>query len=255
MIKESLYFTYDGLSSYDFGILNVSLDKGMYEEQLSATRSIIEESTRGRKKPYFFGFEEEPLEFDLSFAFEEKYNDEKIRKIVRWLFQDYYKPMTFSESPNRIFYCTPVSDSELVHNGLREGYITLKFRCDSPYSYSNVITSKVFNIDSEEIIEIECQSDEPIYPQIYFKKVSSGDFSIVNLSDGGREFKFVNLLDNETVYVDCDNEEIESDVSHRMLWNHFNNQFLKLVYGKNRLVVKGDCENLYLKFQNILKQG
>ncbi|RYI30622.1 phage tail protein [Bacillus infantis] len=255
MIRESLYFTYDGKPSYEFGILNVAIGNGLYEESLVANRSIIEERVRGRKKPHFFGINEDPLEIPVSFAFTDKYDEQKIRQVVRWLFQSYYKPLVFSSNPNRIFYCTPVDDSTLVHNGLRQGYITLKFRCDSPYSYSSFITSSVFNIASEQIIEVDCNTDEDIYPNIYFKKLSAGEFSITNLSDSGREFKFKDLLSNETIHVDCENEEIETDVSNRYIWNNFNNQFLKLVYGKNRLLVKGDCENLYFKFQNILRQG
>lgn len=63
------------------------------------------------------------------------------------------------------------------------------------------------------------------------------------------------LLDNETVYTDCTNQFIESDIiptQYRI--NNFNNNYLELVFGANNLLVKGQC-TLRFRYSYIYLQG
>lgn len=133
---EGVHFYYDGIYSVDMGLLNCRLDGGMFEESLLPSRSIVEKKVSGRHKPYFQSIELSPLEFNLTFAFEFHYDERRIREVARWLSQTYYKPFYTVDNPNRVFYCMPDGDVNLIHNGLKEGYITLKMRCDGPYSYT-----------------------------------------------------------------------------------------------------------------------
>lgn len=133
---EGINFSYDGIKSVDMGLLNVKIDGGMFEETFLPTREIQEKTTTGRDKPYFQRVRLSPLEFELSFAFEHYYDERLIREVARWLQQDYYKPFYTTDNPSRIFYCMLNGDSNLIHNGLRQGYITLTMRCDSSYSYT-----------------------------------------------------------------------------------------------------------------------
>ena len=135
-MKESTYFMYDGISSKDMGVTIGTTKGGLYEESFLPTRNIIEKSVAHREKPYLQGVEHEPLSFSLHFFIEDWSNDKLLRKVARWLFQSYYKPLILDSNPNRIFYAMVVGDSNLVHSGLDEGYIELEIRCDSPYSYT-----------------------------------------------------------------------------------------------------------------------
>lgn len=65
--------------------------------------------------------------------------------------QDYYKPFYTVDNPNRIFYCMLEGDSKLVHNGLKQGYITLTMRCDSPYSYTPKFTKENMQFSSTKL--------------------------------------------------------------------------------------------------------
>lgn len=143
---EDIHFSYDGVNSTEFGLLNVKLDGGMFDETFLPTRSINETSTSGNERPYFTSVSNSPLSFSLSFAFEHYYDDVKIREVARWLMKDYYKPFYMLNNPDRIFYCMVDGDSRLVHNGLKQGYLSLNMRCDSPYSYSPkfVVENKEF---------------------------------------------------------------------------------------------------------------
>lgn len=118
------------------GLINCQIDGGMFEEAFLASREIKEISIIGNDKPYFQGTSFLPLEFELTFAFENDYDERKIRDVARWLSPEYYKPFYTIDNPSRIFYCMLKGDSRLVHNGMKQGYITLTMRCDSPYSYT-----------------------------------------------------------------------------------------------------------------------
>lgn len=148
---EGIHFVYDGVKSVDMGLLNCKIGGGMFEEAFLPSRSIIEHKITGNSKPYFQEVEYEPLEFKLAFAFEYKYDERKIREVARWLCQDYYKPFYTVDNPNRIFYCMPVGDSKLVHNGLKEGYVELTFRCDSPYSYQPKTLKKDMTFNTNKL--------------------------------------------------------------------------------------------------------
>lgn len=124
----------------------------MQEEIFFPSREIVEEKVKGNDRPYFMGIETEPLKFSVSFAFEETWNTTKIREVAQWLTQhDYYKELYFTNDfgikPERIFYAIVVDDSTVVHNCLKQGYINLTFRCDSPYSYSPIMTSRLYTWD------------------------------------------------------------------------------------------------------------
>lgn len=128
----------------------------MLEEAFVASREIQEESIKGKARPYFQGTRKSPMKFNVSFAFEESWNTQKIREVARWLTEhDYYQPLYFSNeigrNPEKIYYALVVDEPTLIHNSLKQGYITLTFRCDSPYAYSPQLTSREYRWNQEPI--------------------------------------------------------------------------------------------------------
>lgn len=254
MIKSSEYFIFDGQSSVDHGIMNVNIESGMLEEPFLSERNIIESKIRGRAKPYFQGVEQVPLTFDLSFAFEESWSEEKIRDISRWICVDSYRELKFSDNLNRIFYAMYVGSPILVHNGLSSGYVTLSFRCDGPFSYSPQYSSTEYDFSSNDVdgteIDFVNNGDLECHPEVWITKVGNGNVSIVNATNGGQEFKFTSLLDTEELYIDCENEQIESilpdinggDPLVQYRYDNFNDNYLEVVRGVNKLTVFGNCK-------------
>jgi predicted phage tail component-like protein len=250
VIRESLYFSFDGRKSSDYGILNVSISNGLYEEPFMSSRSIREIRTKYHYKPFFQGIDREPLSFTLSFAFEDTWDDKKIQEIVQWLNVDYYKPLFFSENIDKVYYAMPVDDVSLIHNGLKQGYLQLTMRCDSPYAYSHFITSPIYDasLSDELMITIENMGDCEIYPEIYIQKIDNGDISIFNLSNGNKETKLSNLVDGEEIYIDCENEIIQTSLQNKWRYDDFNDQYLSFVYGINTLRIVGKCK-LYFRYR------
>lgn len=266
MIAESLYFNFAGRKSTDFNIMNINIQPtSMFSEPVIAPKTINEVYVKGNDIPYFVYTKKDPLQFQLSFAFEDTWDDDLIDEVIRWLNVDFYQPLFFSEDINRIFYVIPVSGVNLIHNGLKEGYLTLTMRCDSPFSYSPEQITPWYNcknsgtfISPYQFVEIDDASGGTIiefynlghyslYPEIWIQKsFGDGDISIFNLTNKNTEFKFSNLKQDEEIYVDCENQYIETSLANTNRYDDFNDNYLELVYGKNVLRVSGEVK---LKFR------
>lgn len=243
-IRDSLYFIYDNVKSTDMKLLNVNVNNGMMEEIFLPNKTIYETKIRGGKT-YFHGIEYKNLSFPVSFAFSETYDNDLIRSIARWLSPDYYKPLRFSDNLNRIFYAMPIDDIQLIHNGLKEGYLTLTFRCNTYHAYSPVYTSQIYDLSTNPtytMIQFINNGDLPIYPIIYITKVNNGDLSIFNQTNGDIEFKLIDLTDNENLTIDCENHIIETDLTDAYRYNNFNGNYLKILRGLNNLRIVGTAK-------------
>lgn len=261
MIRESLYFTFDGISSEEFGILNIEIaGSGLMQEPFLAERDIKESRVRGKDKSYYVEVDRKPFEFDLTFAFEDSYDSDKIREVANWLDVDYYKPLIFSENMERIFYAMPLSTSELNHNGMSEGYITIKFRCNSPYSYSPLYETEVYdystNTVSGTVLYYDNLGDTKLKPELWVQILEAGgSFKIVNNSNNGAIFELTSLALNETIYIDNENENIETDIPNTYRYDNMTGyNFFELVEGKNQLVIYGKVK-VQFRHQFKTKQG
>lgn len=256
-IRSSLYFSYANIQSTNYGIINVNIDSGIQEEPLTSEILINEVKIRGRDKPYFQSLEKYPLQFSVSFAFEDTWDEDKIREVTRWLCnQNYYQPLFFSDNITRIYYALVVESPTLVHNCLQQGYINITFRCDSAYTYSSIYTSSLydFSLSSPNTIEFTNNGDIDLKPEISILKYGNGDISIFNQSNGNKEFKFTGLTDQEELYVDCDREYIESNINGVYRYANFNDQYLSLLRGVNVLNVVGQCK-IQFRYQFKTLQG
>lgn len=240
MIATSLEFRYNGIDSSDMKLLNVTLSSGLAEEPFMANRELHKIIIKGRDNPYFQKVKPSPLTFSLNFAFSEPWNDSLINEIKSWLAQDYYKPMVFSEDIEivndmevikKMYYCIMVSDSTILHNGLKEGYCKLKFECSSPYAYSpkhqDVIDCSQ-NTNSGTSFTFNNLGNKVCYPKVTINKIGDGDneqdISIINLSDKNKETRFIvarrasglltfndGVVDGETVTIGNDTYEFDVD--------------------------------------------
>ncbi|MEK3910993.1 phage tail domain-containing protein [Paenibacillus sp. FSL H7-0331] len=259
-IRSSEYFIFNGVQSQSFGIFNVNISSGMLTESFTANKSIKEVKIRNNPTPYFMNTEYEKLSFNLSFGFDEKYDSEKIRNVARWLTSPtFYAPLQFSENFNRIFYVMFTDTSELIHNGLSQGYLNLNVVCDSPFSYSpvyNQIINLTSNVSEGTKIIVPNHGDFDNYPTLKIKVINGGSFSITNNSNGGEVLAFTGLANNETLTIDCQAQHIETDISHTYRFSNMttNSKFLKLIRGNNHLNIKGNVE-IFLSTQFKTIQG
>jgi phage-related protein len=180
----------------------------------------------------------------MQIAFEDGFTDEKINEVVLWLFQDNYKPLFFEDKEDRLFYCIAVGDSSIAHNGLKEGYITISMRCDSPYVYSNVYVSEEYNLSTNTIeypITLENKGHFNMFPEISIRKIGTGHITITNISNGGEIFEIRDLTNLEEIYINSEKETINTDIIGVYRYDKVIGNYLELPYGKNIIKVKGKC--------------
>lgn len=249
-MREATFFTFDGISSEDMGVRVVNTDGALFEEIFLPRRSIVETQAANREKPYFQRVVNEPLSFPLTFFIYEWQKRDNLRQIARWLFQDYYKPLWFDTNPERIFYGIVEGDSTLLHNGLKEGYITLNIRCDSPYTYSPVQTvdtleSRASNTFNQFTIYNE--GGLPTKPKLWItKRLGDGDVAVKNKSTN-QTLTIKGLQNNEQVFIDCENEEIISDLQYLNVYHYDNHNDVWIELGvdesaENTLEFIGDFD-------------
>lgn len=227
-------------------IENVNTEGGLVEETFLATSSINETSIKGNDTPFYEGKKRDPKQFNLNFYIVDYWNNKRLTDIKRWLDVDTYKPLSFSENLDIVYYAMPVDTNDLVHNANKEGYVRLTMRCDSPYAYSRSITTPLYDASKEDItIEINNKGECTIVPSFKIQKIGKGDVQIENLSSFSSPSKFVDLDDGEIITVTGEKEIVDSSKYGDERYDNFNEEYLQLGYGMNRIRVTGRCKILF----------
>lgn len=186
MIRSSKFFTYANVSSKNMHVINVNVTEGMQTEFFAPSRTIKEISTRGRSsEPFYQQVVYSPISFKLNLTLESNYffDEDTIRKIARWLCQtEYYQPMVFEDSPGIIYYAMATDSIDIVHNSLRQGYISsINFRCNSCYAYSPDYTTDIIPVTGTQTLQLNNIGDVDCYPEIWIEKtVDDGEIEILN---------------------------------------------------------------------------
>lgn len=204
-MKESTRFVFNGISSEDMGVKLISLD-GLMRESFLPTNKIVENYINGNDKPYFDRIEKEPIEFDLTLYIEDWKSRDNIRQIARWLDVDYYKPLKFESDFHKTYQAITIGESTLNHNGLKEGYLTITMRTDSPFAYSDL---KSYNLKSNPIIFNH--GDMDIKPSFIINNGLTGtnSFEVKNLTTN-QVFKLNNIHPQESVMINFEKEDVIS---------------------------------------------
>lgn len=205
--RNVMYFEYDGTNSSVFGVSNVLVGGGMYEEPLLSSVNINEIETRGGKR-YFLEVEKDPIEFSLQLGFLDGFSEQKLREVAKWLSSEYYKPLIFSDAPYRVYYCMPTGEVQITHTGEGQGYLDITFRCDSEYVYGRVYTTETFQCNGNMEVKVVNKGDVDVFPVTMIKKHGDGDIIIKNIHDYGSAIEFVNLQDQDIIYIDHKDEDI-----------------------------------------------
>lgn len=240
---ESLHFSFDGKSSQDKGVMMVKPNGGLYDEFFLPNRSIVEQSVPGRSAPYYVRVDSEPLSFPIAIALIDRDYRNQLRDVARWLFTDEYKPLYFESNPHRVFYAMFEGDSSLIHNGLKQGYITLNVRTNSPFGFSPP-KSEILDVRGSLTKEFFNEGDVRIRPTLVITKRGVGNVSIRN-NHTGEELIIQDMLDGEVATLDCTNEQIyssyEKSVPRRYLFDKHNDVWLDWnSYENNQYTFTGD---------------
>lgn len=243
----STEFMYDGKYSKDMGVVLIASQSGATKTLFGFGRSIgkdmvndiVYSSRRFSYNPITFTISIAKIEpDDLDWDFDTK------TELVRWLYQDEYKPFISLDNPEIIYYCKAVGEGERYDTGHQQGYATIKMECNSPYAFT---PSYLYEWDKEypsDIIDINNLSNvQPYYyPEIEINFTNSTEVSIINLSNAGQEFNISGVDLGETIYINNQMKRVLTDKEDVNRLESFNKQWLELVQGHNLLKVHGDVE-------------
>ncbi|MNJ49328.1 hypothetical protein D3C77_445520 [compost metagenome] len=112
-------------------------------------------------------------------------------------------------------------------------------------SYSIKPKFKKITFFFEPVLVFDNKGDLNCKPEIWITKSGNGDFSIQNITHNNEEFAFTNLLDGETVYVDNENQDIETTLAVTYRYKDFNDNYLNFPPGKNVLRVSGNADIMF----------
>lgn len=147
-LKNAPHFIFNGKSTRDFNVRNVSVDTGaLAEDMFLANRSPIIDRTRYSDKSYLLGFNEEPISFKIRLLFDErKFTMDNLRALRRWLYTETFKEFKFDNetesSINVIMYAMVNNASTINHNVINDGYVDLEFITNSSKKYSEIMTEE-----------------------------------------------------------------------------------------------------------------
>ena len=242
-IKDSIYFNYDGVCSDEFGIINVAYDVGMYEEPFSPEQEIHEVIIPGRDDPYFVESKRLPLQIDLQFAFRDGFGENNcyLNNASRWLIRDYYKPLIFSEQPEKIYYCVYVGQTNLLHNCNSEGFIEISMRNIDPYARSPFYQTEVY--ESPAIIEFNNIGDVDIKPIIQLNIIDDTSITIIN-NTNNTSLEILDLNAGDLVEIDTNYGTIKGVAYGDMEINNF-----KLDVGENKLLIAEHDKDWLIKLK------
>lgn len=238
-------FEFDGQQSTEYGLLLANMSSSTMNTPFALGRQVREAKIGSKSIPYFFGVDEEPLQFRVMLAREEEWDYDTRLRVVRWLFQNEYKPFISTDNIGVIYNAMVVDSPEKISVGNIPRMIELNFRCDAPWAWT---PHYVYNYDlstntGTTTITIENNSNiqKYVHPEIWIRAIDGGTITLTNTSDGGRQTILTNLLANEVVYLNNEFKQIETDLPSVYRLKDFNRKWIQLVYGMNHIQVTGKC--------------
>lgn len=247
-------FSFDGISCEEYGLMLYdfgSVSQG--DSKFAPGMEISEERVRRRLHPLFYGTSyDEPLEFQLVFGAGEYaasrgecLDRQDMERIASWLTgRDGYKWLQIDQPDLAgIRYRCILTDLETIEVGMCKWAFQCSVHCDSPFAYT---LPKTFSYDisgtQDVVLRSRSTMNEPYYPQIVVKMNGGNTVSIINHTDGDREFKLTEIPQpQDAVTVDCENGILTAS-SGLNLYPYFNFKFPRLVRGDNQLTISGNCQ-------------
>lgn len=225
------------------GVAHVSIDSsGLYSESLGGNRTIQEQQNSQTDRRYFKRLAIDPIEFDMHVLLYEDLEDYQIEEVISWLMNDYYEELFFEDEVDKVYYCMPISQPSISHNGLNQGYISLQMRCFDGYIYSQEI-NRTFDLSDNPLdgttFTLLNDGHTEVYPYVTIQAKDS-TIKINNLLSN-EVTEFNGLTIGETITLDNENEEIETDVVGEYRFDNHNDIFVRILKGVNKFKVTGKC--------------
>lgn len=245
---DTLYAEIDDIQLASFkDIYLIEIESGLSKSPFLPSQEILEEYVTGCDTPIFYGQKKSPLDLTVTFSKLDgiwTYDDRRdFARILDPENSDKYLKFKVLTDPAKIYYVKYIDGVDIYTNGEQKGYITVHFRCDSPYYYSDYfIENKNYSAQDTSTHSISNLGNTLCRPEIEITKVGAGSISIVNTTNAGKTLTITGLQDNEIVYVNGETTEITTSLPDTYRYDNHNGTYLELVYGVNNLQITGKCQ-------------
>lgn len=240
-------FSFDGISCEEYGLMLYDFNNtGMKASEFTTGMDVIEDRLPQRARSLFYGTGyKDPLEFTLVFGVadsSEPIDRQEMEVLASWLTEhDDYKWLTIDqEDMVGIRYRCIMTDLKMLEFAGDKWALSCEVHCDSPFAYTMPEKfSYTVNGTADVVLHSRSSSNRPYYPPTTIALNGSGDFSVVNHSDGNYETKFTGVPQTSDI-IDIDSENGIITTSHGLnVYPNFNFKFPRLVRGDNHLTITG----------------
>lgn len=245
-------FSFDGISCEEYGLMLYDFDSTEQGNSEYASLDIDEDRVAGRHRSLFYNtYYKKPLEFKLVFGADEYAADARepidrydLQLISSWLTdrKEYCDLVIDQPDMERVRYRCIITDLEVLEHANNKWAFEATVHCDAPYGYLMPETYEYTVTDSATIV-LPCHSsiNRPFFPNLKIE-MNGNSLSIVNQSDGNREFKLEGLpQSNEVITLDGETGVMLGN-SGLNLYPYCNFKFPRLVRGDNTMVITGSAK-------------
>ena len=198
-------FTFAGTNGSIYDIANVSnTTGGLFREAFIGNRNIREDKIEGRPAPYFYGVEELPISFGVTFAMlgDLVMDADSVDEITDWLIQDSYQPLIFADEPSKVYWVIFDGNPSFIHNGIYSGKFTLNARCLYPYPVTEEMVTPLFAITTSGTLSLDNPGKKSVIPNMIITIGASGNNVILfHNNDNNSEFEVTGDY-NDVITVD-----------------------------------------------------
>lgn len=254
-------FIYDNIISSEYGLTITSTSSGEEESTDGAGVKLYTQEIYRRPRSYLLGVQQSPsLTFSVELNVSQELSAEEDSVISNWLFGSMnYKKLQILQPDMTYVYYNAIFDSKQTYRvgNIIRGY-TANVVCDSPFAWEFPKSEvhdyglNTYWVQDNIIINNKSDNADYTYPKVIFKmNAFGGDISIVNQSDGNRNFAFTGLNAFEQITVDNDLQTIVSSISEdtNRLPNFNNYNWMRLVKNVNKLYLTGNIEKITFEYQ------
>lgn len=243
---NNLRFSFDGIRGEEFGLYLVNtgeegkifgLQRSVGMTEVSYARYSLESVQTSNPVFKLRLFKASPkLE-------PEPFTEEELDRINTWLFSSQeFKPLICTDNPDVVYYGMFVAGN-LWHNSRGEGYIDLDFQLCTPHAFGAVQKIIKF-VNGAETFEITCNDNVNGYclPDVEFH-LDEGQTSLtIKNNTTNQQMSFFDLNNEcKDVYVFNDGIQFAKSLNNAEInmRQKSNNDFLKLIYGNNKITITG----------------
>ena len=249
------YFIYDGIPCTEFGlrlyeINNTSSGDGSF----SVPSEISEDRISNKYKSIFYGVtQNEPLTFNMVFGADKDFIEKNTffdawdrESISSWLSPvDGYKWLEIEQDDlENVRYKCIIKDLKMIEIGNLPIAFSCTVKCDSPFAYHYPVTYTYSCTGNTTILFRNLSSYRGFYyPKLKIKLNGNNTIKIINHSNNDITFALEDMPQENSLEIDIDNENgVITNNMDLNLYQYFNFEFFKLVYGDNQLEVIGNCQ-------------